>query len=144
MQFEQASTGEPDNNSDLDSTLLRGLSSYEHQASSNDQFESLLQAAATALPIPRESFRATSPFRDDQTFSFISSSRRRREAVDPDQLAIEHEIWGVGEENVAFDGMDCESNHPSNLNTEVHSAAALFRAPSQISRKYSSKFAILV
>lgn len=178
---------------DLDpATLLESLANFEHPPSSSEpptahesialssehQFESLLQAAASAdsqeaaqasrgqnksliterLSSANGNNTATRTKRKrkqiedeedsaDDNFGFIVTNKTKRKrrlpADDPEQLAIEHEIWGPEFEGIE-DGSQSDGRTISLAGADaraagVHSAAALFRRPSAASKKYTSE-----
>lgn len=169
--------------------LLESLANFNHEhapsslesraAASNDQFESLLQAAATAgeAALNGQVGESYTPFHQSNTYEYfkrsfdhsgaepkrgrtqdadnsgnrddsdmlVRATRRRRREIqpeDPDQLAIEREIWGPEEGEESQDTSTFQ-RHFSPVSTAdaravgLQSATALFRRPTAASKKYT-------
>jgi hypothetical protein len=83
---------------------------------------------------------------DEETFGWVANKAPRHSSTEDeaDQLAREREIWGP-EDNEEATTTTFESQHTPLAGADarsagVHSAAALFRRPSTVSKKYTSRF----
>ncbi|KAH8815610.1 hypothetical protein F5884DRAFT_772917 [Xylogone sp. PMI_703] len=78
---------------------------------------------------------------NDEQFGFILPNKPKRPKVrepeDPEELALEREIWGPEEGEEANEPISPSGNVITTKIPGVHSASALFRKPSAASKKYT-------
>lgn len=140
-------------NSHFASLLKAAVTAEEGETSQRDTDGSRLRGHSTGIPaqepFPQQPVatgsrkrRQTRGNAEEEQFGFILPNKSKRAKVrepeDPDELALEREIWGPEEGEDANENMTSSGSSVTTKIPGVHSASALFRKPSAASKKYTS------